>query len=61
MRISKIKKFAPSPNTLFIGTDANTGDTYNFLGSYFYLSNNFGSYINIPPSVFAGGDSLYGL
>lgn len=34
MRISKIKKFAPSPNTLFIGTDANTGDTYNFLGSY---------------------------
>jgi hypothetical protein len=34
MRINKITKASPSPTTMFIGTESDTLDTYNFLASY---------------------------
>lgn len=58
MRISKIKKFAPSPNTLFIGTDANTGDTYNFLGSY-VSGNARGDFYNTTLLGFSATPAIY--
>lgn len=36
MLISKIKKSNPNNSTLFIGTDSETGDTFNFPAEYMY-------------------------
>lgn len=58
MRINKITKASPSPNTLFIGTDANTGDTYNFLGSY-VSGNARGDFYNTTLLGFSAAPAIY--
>lgn len=61
MLISKIKKSKPSNSTLFIGTDSETGDTFNFPTEYMYSTARGILYTKYENFYYSGGVIPYNI